>query len=238
MNLQNYEQSTIYALSGFLGCCHDWQVFQELQQLNPIDIYSKHLSAPNHGLEAWAESFNRLAANDTKPKVLLGYSLGGRLALHALCQKPELWQAAIIISAHPGGIANPADRLIDDELWAKRFENDPWPDLMQAWNQRSVLATSQALIRHEHDYDRIKLADTLRHWSLGHQKALLPVINKLSMPILWMAGEKDPTYCKLLNNLPDHIQKTIIPNAGHRLPWDNPTKFQEEVLTFLDMRSQ
>ena len=51
----------------------------------------------------FAEFLNEIAAPDVPgPRVLIGYSLGGRLALHALTQQPQLWDAAVLISPHPG----------------------------------------------------------------------------------------------------------------------------------------
>jgi 2-succinyl-6-hydroxy-2,4-cyclohexadiene-1-carboxylate synthase len=56
--------------------------------------------------------------------------MGGRLAMHALLESPELWSAAILVSANPGLPAadhpGRAQRMASDESWARRFESDPW----------------------------------------------------------------------------------------------------------------
>ena len=86
----------IYALHGFLGLPSDWAEFNGLEG---VSLFDTRLPAPSAGLTQWGKAFNAFAEPGS---LLLGYSLGGRLALHALCDNPGRWQGAILISAHPG----------------------------------------------------------------------------------------------------------------------------------------
>ena len=63
--------------------------------------------------------------------ILIAYSLGGRLALHCLCES-NLWDGAILISAHPGfdKVTEKKEREKNDSHWASRFENEPWQDVI------------------------------------------------------------------------------------------------------------
>ncbi len=56
---------------------------------------------------AWVDGFHdRVKREKTPgPNLLLGYSLGGRLALHALLKEPTLWRGAIIIGADAGSLS-------------------------------------------------------------------------------------------------------------------------------------
>src|SRR5690606_6539540 len=110
------------------------------------------------GLAQWV---NHRAAFYGGSRILVGYSLGGRIALHALRDSPDLWQAAVIISAHPGLVLE-EDRVVRkkaDQEWAKRFMHEDWDLLMKSWNSQPVFKNgSQPLLRHERDFDRKKLA--------------------------------------------------------------------------------
>lgn len=226
----------IIALHGFLGHPHDWD---ELKMEN-IEAFGIHWIKKWKTIEEWAFAFNQEIAAKTyvqKP-VLMGYSLGGRLALHALIQNPNLWQGGIIISAHPGlkSEQERRTRLCEDERWAKRFETEEWEPLMQAWNKRPVLASSQAFERQEKTYSRAALAEVLRQASLGKQADLREAIAHLSLPVLWITGTKDQMYAQLASSLsfahPFSAWKNIS-EAGHRVPWDQPVRFKQVVYAFL-----
>ncbi len=223
----------LLALSGFMGLPTDWDLFG-----------FKNLKAFNSGslewnsLSDWSEKFNSKLRSQRK-SILMGYSLGGRLALHALTQDPSNWHAGIIISAHPG-LSNHEQRLDRckvDEYWANRFEIEEWKSLMDDWNARTVFAGGNFHFqREEKDYHRQSLANTLRYRSLGLQSDLRNKVSRLNIPILWIAGDKDETYKSLALSMDlkhSLSRKIIIPDSGHRVPWDQPDAFVEHVQDFL-----
>ncbi|MFI5344693.1 MAG: alpha/beta fold hydrolase [Chlamydiales bacterium] len=223
----------LWAIAGFLGLPSDWSCFglEQCRAFAPEDFDSAQL--PFLGLMDWAEHFNlHFQAQGKKPGVLMGYSLGGRLALHTLIQNPSLWRAAIIISAHPGLVAE-SERLARQQLdndWAARFEKEDWASLMFSWNQRSTFSCGHFQFeRQEKDYCRQRLAASLRGWSLGVQRDLRQELSQLDLPIYWMVGERDETYCKLMQEVElNHplSKKIILPQAGHRAPWEQPAQFR------------
>ena len=95
-------------LHGFLGRPKDWDLlFQKMRQQFPKaefiapDLFASLKFGPNLGLEEWAKRFNAyIIANfkRTPEKILLGYSMGGRLALHSLAKDFNLWQKIILLS--------------------------------------------------------------------------------------------------------------------------------------------
>lgn len=154
-------------------------------------------------------------------EILLGYSMGGRLALQLL--ERQRFARAIIVSA--GLNAPDPERRKRDEEWARRFERDPWPQLMRDWNAQPVFG-GHALERREEDYDRAELARQLREFS----PAMLPppLLEQIETPVLWIAGERDAKYVDIARRavarLP-HAELWICPNAGHRVPWEQPQAF-------------
>lgn len=168
----------------------------------------------------------------------MGYSLGGRLALHALLDSPQLWSGAIIISSHPGleTAQQRQDRKKNDSIWAERFLDESWDSLMHAWNQQEVFKSSN-LLREEKDYSRQILADTLIHWSLAEQENLKTHIEKLNIPILWVAGESDKRYAAIAKSLQLHHHQSrvwIAKELGHRVPWEATADFQKQIQIFLE----
>jgi 2-succinyl-6-hydroxy-2,4-cyclohexadiene-1-carboxylate synthase len=164
--------------------------------------------------------------------VLLGYSMGGRLALRLLEQ--QRFTRAVIVSA---GLNAPDDeRRVRDEEWARRFESEEWSSLMRAWNAQPVFG-GHALDRQERDYDRAELARQLRECS----PAVLPPprLETITTPILWIAGERDTKYVDVAHRavarLP-HAELWICPEAGHRVPWEQPEQFVRRLHQFIHMQ--
>lgn len=156
--------------------------------------------------------------------------------MHAVLDNPTLWDAAIFISANPG-LATPeerAARLEQDQKWANRFLNDAWDPLMQDWNAMPVFGKrNQIAARPEELYDRTLLAKQLKKWSLGNQHSLTQQLISLKIPTLYIAGEEDSKFCKLLDPFKDHARVAIIPHAAHRVPWDQPDAFTNQVTNFI-----
>ena len=189
----------------------------------------------------WAEKFNQKVhtVDSLANNILMGYSLGGRLGLHALLQNPGCWKAAILVSTHPGLKLqeDKTARIASDETWAARFEKEPWEDLIKAWNAQGVFkADAFAFQRHESENDREMLATALRIWSLGLQHDLTDSIASLDMPILWMVGEKDTKFLKIAQELKFKHQKSklcIVANAGHRLLFEQTEIYKQNVKQFI-----
>ena len=164
--------------------------------------------------------------------VLLGYSMGGRLALQLLERNP--FAKAIIVSA--GLNAPDDDRRVRDEEWARRFETEEWMSLMRAWNAQPVFG-GHAFERREGDYERGELARQLREWS----PAVLPRprLEAIETPILWIAGERDAKYVEIgrraVKRLP-HAELWICPDAGHRVPWEQPDAFISRLREFVTLQ--
>lgn len=224
-------QYDIHALHGFLGHPSDWLCLQER-----VFAYSLFQDFPIIPFDAWAENFN--FSVEEKSNIFIGYSLGGRLGLHALLQNPAKWKAAIFVSTHPGlnDQAAKRTRLAMDEAWAERFLNEPWDSLLKRWNQQDVFKHSVEINRSEVDNNRQDLAAALKIWSLGMQEDLTDKIKDLEMPICWMVGEKDHKFVDLAAPLQFKHPKSklfVVPQAGHRLNFDQPEKFKTIVTQFI-----
>ncbi len=229
MSLTKKPGNYIHALHGFLGLPSDWTMFNFIDY--PMEINHSELD-----FNSWSQLCNSEVAFCSGKNILLGYSLGGRLAMHMLLSAPTLWDAAIFVSAHPGLDCDREreSRLVSDQRWARHFLEEPWDDLMCAWNENAVFGGFPLLHpRIEKDYDRKILAQQLSHWSLGKQEFLLDRLKKLSIPTLYIAGQRDKKFTAIAEKFREVGSVSIIPEAAHRVPWDQPEKFATQINQFL-----
>jgi 2-succinyl-6-hydroxy-2,4-cyclohexadiene-1-carboxylate synthase len=223
-----------HVLHGFLGLPSDWEFLE--RKWNYVDLFNAPVG---EGLWSWAGMFNDAVKETGQKRLLIGYSLGGRLALHALIDSPRLWSGAVIISANPGlqTAKEKKARLERDLQWSQRFLSEPWELLMKDWNAQHVFSGDDcAPVRKEEDYSRTALAGALKGWSLGKQNDLRQAIRQLSVPVLWIAGERDPKSASIAKSLKfSHSQSKvwIDSEAGHRVPWQQKNSFKQELATFL-----
>ncbi|MGA8165073.1 MAG: alpha/beta fold hydrolase [Waddliaceae bacterium] len=233
----------IYAFHGFLGQPKDWESFAQThpqRQWHLIDLFDERIFRPTEGFWPSARRFNASVETSAAKKVLLGYSLGGRFALHALLDQPCLWDAAVIVSANPG-LAKEEERkkrCEHDDRWADRFlSEESWNDIMHDWDSQGVFSRSASIERPEGDFSGEALAHVLTGWSLGRQENLKPEIERLNIPILWIAGEYDQKFSTIARSLTlshPFSRVWIAPDADHRVPWKQRKSFQQQMEIFFN----
>jgi len=195
------------------------------------------ISSDLSDLSVGSGQFSRSAQSMSAPRILAGYSLGARLALHALTARPDLWQAAMLLAPHPG-LPDPGERaarLLHDQTWAARCRQSLWPELLEAWNTQPVLADGPPPSASESW--RTEIASAFDGWSLGHQPDLLPALAKIKVPILWITGAKDLKFTALAAQaaaVSPNIQHHILPHCGHRLLQQAAAEIRALILHFLE----
>lgn len=201
----------IVALHGFLGRPADWDFLRDAG----FDIDARELDdIPRSG--------------DT----ILGYSMGGRLALHALLDGARYKRAVIVSSGL--GIDDEGERTQRrqaDEMWARRFESDDWETVMRDWNAQPMFG-GHARARRERDYDREGVVKALRDYSPAVLPPLEPHLREIEIPVLWIAGESDTKYAAVARravSLLPNAELWICPGAAHRVPWEQPEAFIDRL---------
>ncbi len=225
----------IFLLHGFLGRPSDWNFIEneisknQSVRIHAVDYLNHPQLGPHFKFIEWAENFNKYVQSfGYSKKILIGYSLGGRLALHALQQSPDLWNQLVILSANPGlnSMQEKQARLANDETWAHKFSQMHWQDVMRDWNLQPVFAgNSNEPLRVEHDYDREKVAKCLVQWSLGKQENLENLIRKHRDKISWAVGALDKKFLHMSAAMYDeNILKDlkIFDEVSHRIIFDQP----------------
>lgn len=204
---------------------------------------------PSPGFEDWVENFYQTYSDlhtlgsSLKQRILVGYSMGGRLALQVFKKNPGFWNQLILISANTGfeDVWRPTEnfslfperqtRIEADHEWAKKFLHLDKEMLLEQWNQREIFNT-QISQDHLPLPPRDKLAKALTHWSLAYQENMRSLILEHSKKIISFVGENDFKYRKLWEPLQKKSQDLtlkIIPQASHRIFVDNPVALRESI---------
>ena len=225
----------IWALHGAFGDADNWnRLANEIgqHQFRAVDLWVDAFDLPLSGA---AEVLNqRVSAIDRSP-VLLGYSMGARLGLHALIADSKLWNGAILVAPHPGlSVADARhSRRVRDDQWAKRFEELSWSEFWGEWTRQATLTTAYP---RPLPPERRARRRCLELWSLSEQDDLRPRLDEIECPVLWVSGEWDERFTDLGSACVPLMPKgkqVIVPGAGHRVPWDAPDVFAELVREFM-----
>ncbi len=177
---------------------------------------------------------------------VVGYSMGGRVALHLALAAPERVRALVLVGASPG-IADPVERaarIRQDEALADFIEREGTAAFVARWEPLPLFATQarlpeevRARIRAQRLTQRPEgLANSLRGMGAGAQEPLVERLGELTMPCLLLAGELDDKYRGLVREMADRIpyaETAIVPGAGHAVHVEQPEAFAAHVTAFL-----
>lgn len=241
-----------WCLHGAVGLAADWRGFAKQLAVTGIgtravDLW-RFLECCPLPLTDFGKALNADAAGQVfrgNGRALIGYSMGGRLALHSLLEPNHPWQAAVIISANPG-LENETDRAsrrATDAEWATRALTGNWQQFFNDWNAQPVLASTA--IRDPQSSGRLmqrrrEVARSFVDWSLGAQESLWERLGEISIPVLWIAGENDAKFLSLAERasaLMPRSSLAIAPGSGHRVPWEAEQWLAEQVAGFLKLGS-
>ena len=175
--------------------------------------------------------------------ILLGYSMGGRIALYTAFS--GFFRALILESASPG-LADPAEReqrRISDEALAASIERDGVPAFIDRWEKLPLFANQSTLplearkaLRRQRLHNRASgLAQSLRGVGTGTQPSLHARLPTLHIPVLLIAGELDTKFTAIARSMAQALpqsQLRIVPSAGHTIHLEQPEEFDFLVEDF------
>lgn len=178
---------------------------------------------------------------------LLGYSMGGRLALFTALRYLHRFQSLFLESASPG-LRTEEERFrrrVQDNALAERLEREgiesftEYWETLPLWNsqQSNLSAEARLLLRRERLKQRPHgLANSLRGMGTGAQPALWDQLPGLRLPVQLLVGALDTKFVginqEMLAAFPDARLK-IAPNAGHAIHLEHPQEFLQTVVAFL-----
>ena len=159
---------------------------------------------------------------------LVGYSMGGRIALHLALAVPERVDRLVLIGASPG-IGDPTERAarrVADERLADEIEGLSIEQFATRWARNPVLAGQPGWV-HE---DRLRntpagLARALRGLGTGALPSLWDRLGELRMPAVLVVGERDQKFRAIAEDMKSMIPDAglvVAPGAGHAVHLEEP----------------
>lgn len=177
---------------------------------------------------------------------LLGYSMGGRLALMLATRYPERFHSLILESSSPG-IQNEEERLkriqsdeeLADFIEEKGIESfiDYWEDIPLFQTQKRVRLEERKKLRRLRLQNRTHgLANSLRGMGTGRQPSLWEKLSSITMPVLLIVGSLDTKYVQIAKQIAEqvkHAELNIVHDAGHTVHFEQSETFLALILNFL-----
>jgi 2-succinyl-6-hydroxy-2,4-cyclohexadiene-1-carboxylate synthase len=250
------QNPVILYLHGFLGAGLDWWgIAGEI----PGAFSHLFIDLPGHG-----QSYDSEAANpeisfigtaeqiielldqlNIAPCRLVGYSMGGRLALYLAWRYPARFSHVVIESAAPGlfSAAERASRQKQDEAVARRLETTPLQDFLEDWYSQALFAQMKShpdyhkLLASRGGSDRRALAQALRGLSVAGQPSLWENLAEIKIPALLIYGALDDRYRQIMQAMagrnPSFVLKSVE-GCGHNVHFENSAEFVIIIGRFLN----
>lgn len=250
------QKPLLVLLHGLLGDKQDWQKL--IQFLPHFDCLA--LDLPFHGEHSLIavndyQDFDSIcqfvaqqiqAQTAQRPYYLLGYSLGGRLALYSYCQQllNHTPLQGLILEGVNLGLTHQTERQQrwqQDQYWAKRFSHEPLKLVLNDWYQQSVFAhltkaQRQQLINLRQHNNGKAIASMLLATSLAKQPDFSHKVRSISLPFFYFCGEKDQKFRQIAQQ--NQLNLTLVSQAGHNAHQENPKQFAQLLGQVMVITSQ
>jgi len=181
-----------------------------------------------------------------EPLDLVGYSMGGRLALAYTARNPGRVRSLVLESASPG-LATEEERAARrdaDEALALRLETGGMAAFVDHWEALPLFESQRALpeeVQARHRALRLRnhpasLAASLRRLGTGCLPSYWGSLPALGVPVLVLVGGLDRKFTEIGRRmaaaLPD-ATLAVVPDAGHTVHLERPEAWLEAVTPFL-----
>jgi len=176
---------------------------------------------------------------------LVGYSMGGRIALYAALRFPHKITSLVLESSNPGVVDEPARRVRaeTDDRHAEALLSEGIDAFVERWYEMNLFHT---LKRYPQLFKETKekrkknnaqwAAKIISELSPGRQPSLWEDLDTLSIPVMLMAGALDSKYSEMVTAMKPRIPEAtveIMPDVGHNIHLEKPHQFAQLVTDFL-----
>ena len=244
-------------LHGFMGLAEDWRdvsagLDERFLCVAPdLPGHGASLGMPpdRYTMEGAARSvLGVLDGTGVDRATVVGYSMGGRLALYLALRHPDRCAGLFLESASPGleHDGEKAERRRADEGKAERLESGDLREFLRDWYRQPLfapLARDEGLLRRAIEdkmrNDPAELARSLRGMGTGSQPSLWGELPKLRVPTLAVAGELDEKFVGIsqrMASLCPPMRTAVVPGAGHNVHAEAPGEYIASLRGFLDGR--
>ena len=229
---------TLVFLHGFTQTGSSWhRITDDLSR----DFTCLTIDLPGHGgspdgkrsLTEAADDVARVIDSLGTPAIVVGYSMGARVALHVALAHPRLVRALVLVSG-TAGITDDTERTArkaSDDALADRIESIGTETFLTEWLAQPMFASlphDTAPISERLMNTPTGLADSLRHAGTGTQSPLWSRLDEITVPTLVVTGDLDVKFTVLGEQLAAGIALATherIEGAGHTLHLEKPDTF-------------
>lgn len=243
-------------LHGFTGSAQNWQLLLP-ELVGHFEVVL--VDVLGHGRTASPPDENRYTVDRVAADLIaildelgytetgvLGYSMGGRLALFTAVQYPHRFRHLILESASPG-LATEAERqqrVAQDCELADWIEAHGLEAFVARWEQLPLWASQQQLPAETRQWlhqQRLQnnpqgLANSLRGMGTGAQPPLWAALPTLRLPTLLLAGELDAKFVAIneqMAALLPNARLQVVSGAGHTVHLERPSAWQHALTDFM-----
>ncbi|MBW8349242.1 2-succinyl-6-hydroxy-2,4-cyclohexadiene-1-carboxylate synthase [Bacillus sp. IITD106] len=246
----------VILLHGFTGDHSTWNPIKQYLidsfQVIRIDIigHGKTSSPPDvskYRMEQVVSQINGILDHLSLKKAhMLGYSMGGRLALSYAIANPERVKSLVLESTSPGlrteeerRLRVQADEQLSDKILRDGIEKfvDYWENIPLFKTQKNINILAREQIRQQRLANNpIGLANSLKGMGTGAQPSYWDELAALDMPVLLLCGELDSKFCRISKEMQLLIKNADlveVNEVGHAIHVEDPKKFGTIVKEFL-----
>jgi len=223
-------------IPGFMQRGDAWRPVAELL---PERYPSRLLDHAEHSFEGRMAEIAGAGAD-----FLVGYSLGGRLALRAALRSPEAYRGVVLVGATAGIEEGPmrVQRAEADEKLASWMEAMPIEDIVALWERQPLFADqAEALVEEQRpgrlSQDQRSLALLLRTAGQGVLDPVWDELHSFELPLLAIAGARDDGYsaaAKRIASVAPNARAAIVAEAGHAPQLQQPDEVARLITEFLE----
>jgi len=211
------------------------------------DLAGSNLPADDCSLNAslrWLDVL--IPEKSTEKNILLGYSLGGRLALRYALARPGRLAALVLIGTSPGILdeTERRQRQVEDEELANKILTNGVPEFLKEWQSRPLIATQarlpaawrKAMNEQRQQLRPAGLAPSLREFGQGAVEPVWDKLKELRLPVLVCAGAEDEKYSAMASKMATACplaETMMVPKAGHLAHLENLPMFAAGLRAFL-----
>ncbi len=236
----------IVLLHGFTGSMKTWEeVIEELPNslaILAIDLIghgktAKPLEASRYSVEEQIEDLRTIFDQiGWKDFILVGYSMGGRLAL-SYANKYSV--AHLILESSSPGVQDKEareQRIEADSNLAAMIEKEGIESFVEYWgniplflSQKKLSLKKRRAIREERvSQEEIGLANSLRGFSTGIQPSLWDKLDSMIFPVTLVTGAEDKKFCEIAKKMEEilpNVKRITVKEVGHAIHVENPKLF-------------
>ena len=221
-----------FALHGLFGDFSQWDFLENvdgIDHVSAVDLYPLLEMPKGDALNILhqriiANSHDLISGHNIN---LVGYSMGGRIAMELFLKSPEAIDKLVILASHSGLSNNleiQARKNWEDKLVEKLKQNSF--QFIKDWNQQDIF-NNDAPIELPHK-PLSQLAGGIVNWGLSKQINLLPLLLPFKEKVFWLIGSEDEKYQKFAKEHLYDFNVFHIQGAGHRL-LQHPEKISKAI---------